>query len=398
MMGVEVAERMPSPDAPANWKPLVVCPDAELERRTSGAILEAGVTGAETAKGYLRPGEIAGIAARQRINICFLDVVSDQERASQLIAEISASMPVVALSPHKDADLILRCLRRGACEFLAAPAGDSVRGVFERLSRARTPQAGRKAALAYCVVPGKPGCGATTVAVHLALQMRAAGQVLLVDTDPMAGSIGFMLKLKSEFHLGDIVRDWKRMDEDLWSRLTAPFSGIDVVLAPETPTAKLEIGCALAGELLTFWKNRYAAVVLDAPDLRTAAESGFLAHADQIILVTTNELAALHATRRAVEFLELTIADRSRIRLVVNRYTPATGLKRDDLKAALQLEPFAVLSNDYDTVQEALLDGKPAAAGSRFRGSILALAQHLQGKPPAEKKSTSWRDLLHFGK
>ncbi len=389
---------MPPPEAPANWKALVVCPDRELERRTCAAILAAGVAGAEAAGAYLRPGEIAGIAARQRINICFLDVVSDQERATQLIAEISASMPVVALSPHKDADLILRCLRRGACEFLAAPAGESVRGVFERLGRAHDPQAGRKVPLAYCVVPGKPGCGATTVAVHLALQMRAAGQVLLVDTDSMAGSIGFMLKLKSEFHLGDVVRDWKRMDEDLWSRLTAPFSGIDVVLAPETPTAKLEIGRALAGELLTFWKNRYSAVVLDAPDLEAAAESGFLAHADQILLVTTNELAALHATRRAVEFLDLAVADRSRLRLVVNRYTPATGLKRDDLKTALQVEPFAVLSNDYDAVQEALLDGKPAAAGSRFRSSVLALAQHLQGKPAAEKKSASWRELLRLGK
>jgi len=147
--------------------------------------------------------------------------------------------------------------------------------------------------------------------------------------------------------------------------------------------------------MVRFWKERYSTVVLDMPDLRMAIESGFLLHADQIILVTTNELASLHATRRAVEFLDLTIADRGRLRLVVNRYTPATGLKREDVKAALQVDPFAVLSNDYDTVQEALLDGKPAAAGSRFRSSILALAQALQGKPPAAKRSAGWRELLH---
>ena len=388
---------MPS-DAAVVWKPLVICPDGDLERRIRGALVEAGAAGTQVAREYLHAGEIAAIAARQQTNICFLDVVSDQERALRLISEASAAMPVVALNPHKDADLILRCLRRGACEFLSAPAADTVLAIFERLSRARAPHSARKAGMAYCVVPGKPGCGSSTVAVHLALQMRGAGSVLLVDTDLLGASIGFMLKLKSEFHLGDVVRDWKRMDEDLWSRLTAPFSGIDVLLAPETPAARLEIGRALAGELLNFWRERYATIVVDAPDLRVAADSGFLAQTDEILLVTTNELAALHATRRAIEYLDATVADRARVHLVVNRYTPATGLKRDDLKAALHLEPYAVLSNDYDTVQEALLDGKPAAAGSRFRSSIAALALQLQGKPAADQKNAAWRGFLHLRK
>jgi pilus assembly protein CpaE len=388
---------MPS-DTAVVWKPLVICPDGDLERRIRGALVEAGAAGTQVAREYLHSGEIAAIASRQQTNICFLDVVSDQEHALRLISEASASMPVVALNPHKDADLILRCLRRGACEFVSAPSADTVRAIFERLSRARAPHSGRKAGMAYCVVPGKPGCGSSTVAVHLALQMRGAGNVLLVDTDLLGASVGFMLKLKSEFHLGDVVRDWKRMDEDLWSRLTAPFSGVDVLLAPETPMARLEIGRALAGELLNFWRERYATIVVDAPDLRVAADSGFLTQTDEILLVTTNELAALHATRRAIEYLDATVADRARVHLVVNRYTPATGLKCGDLKAALHLEPYAVLSNDYDAVQEALLDGKPAAAGSRFRSSIAALALQLQGNPPADRKNAAWRGFLHLRK
>ena len=70
--------------------------------------------------------------------------------------------------------------------------------------------------------------------------MRAGGEakVLLVDADPLTASIGFMLKLKSEFHLGDVLRDWKRMDEDLWTRLTVAVCGMDVILAPESPTSE----------------------------------------------------------------------------------------------------------------------------------------------------------------
>jgi len=68
-------------------------------------------------------------------------------------------------------------------------------------------------------------------------------------------------------------------------------------------------------------------------------------------MVTTNELAALQSTRRALAYLDHAGADRGRLRLVLNRYTPATGLKREDVRTALGLEPFATLSNDYEVMQ-----------------------------------------------
>jgi pilus assembly protein CpaE len=371
---------------PAPWKPLVLCPNPEFARRMRSALSEIGIPEAEHAPGYPAPGDIPA-AVRETCNIVFLDVTTNEDRALPLIGELCGAMPVVALHARNDADLILRCLRRGASEFLSDPAAEPVRAVLERLTRTRTPHTPERAGTVYCVVPGKPGCGASTVAAHVALHMRSGdSKVLLVDTDPLAASIGFMLKLKSEFHLGDVIRDWKRMDEDLWGRLTIPFSGIDVLLAPESPAARFEIGRPLAAELVAWWKQRYDVVVLDAPDLRAAVETGFGALADVVLLVTTNELAALHATRRAVELLAHTPADRARLRLLVNRFTPATGLKRDDLKTALQVEPFAVLSNEYDLVQDALLDGKPISSKSRFRIGIHSLCAQLQGRTPAPRR------------
>ncbi len=383
--------RMSTTIAPAiAWKPLVLCPHPDLARRVASALAGLGIAVSERIAAYPAPADPAP-ALRQTCNIAFLDVTSDEERALPLIAELCAVMPVVALHSRNDADLILRCLRRGACEFLSDPAPDPVRGVLDRLTRARAPQTPGRAGTVYCVVPGKPGCGASTIAAHLALQLRGAGdKVLLVDTDPLAGSIGFLLKLKAEFHLGDVLRDWKRMDEDLWRRLTVPFSGIEVLLAPEAPTARFDLARAQAGELAAFWKERYDTVVLDAPDLRSAAETGLASAADLALLVTSNELAALHATRRGLEFFARSPQDRARLRLVVNRYSPEAGLQRDDLKTALQMEPFAVLSNDYELVQDALLDGKPVSSRSKFRSSIQTLAAQLRGRPAVERRTGSW--------
>jgi pilus assembly protein CpaE len=256
----------------------------------------------------------------------------------------------------------------------------------------------RPAGVIYCVIPGKPGCGASSLATQLAVGMHAGGaaRVLLVDGDPMSGSVAFLLKLKSEFHLGDALRDWKRMDDDLWARLTVPAFGVDVLTAPESAATRIEVSRPLAGELCGWWRERYAITVLDLPDVRAAADCGFAALADAVLLVTTNELAALQATRRALAYLDHTTADRSRLRLILNRYLPATGLKRDDVKTALGIPPFATLSNDYDVMQAALLDGKPAPPGSRFAASVQALAAQLLPQAAAPKPNGSWLStLLH---
>ena len=190
--------------------------------------------------------------------------------------------------------------------------------------------------------------------------------LLLVDGDHLTASIAFILKLKPEFHLEDVRRDWARMDDDLWSRLTVPAAGLDVLAAPEDPSTHVEVSRQFAGELFAFWRERYEVVVMDLPDVRAAADCGFAALADLVLMVTTNELAALQATGRALRYLDAAGSDRAKLRLILNRYTPATGLKREDVKTALSLEPFAILCNDYEGIQTSLLEGRPVPPGSRY--------------------------------
>ena len=373
-----------------SWKPLVICPQPGLAGKITSILSELATETVTARTEYPRMGGGSALAQQCGANICFLDVATNPEHAQVLIAEICTSVPVVVLHHRNDADLILRCLRRGACEYLADPGTDSVRAVFDRLHR-KQPGNARPQGVVYCVVPGKPGCGASSLATQLAVDLHSsASKVLLVDCDPMNASVAFMLKLKSEFHLGDAVRDWKRMDEDLWNRLTVHACGVEIVPAPESAAARIDITRPLAGELCAWWRERYAVTVLDMPDIRAAADWGFAALADVILLVTTNELTAMQSTRRCLSYLPRESTDRARLRLILNRYTPATGLKREDVKTALGLEPFAILANDYDVMQAALLDGKPAPAGSRFAASVHALAAQLGEKSPAPKADGSW--------
>jgi Flp pilus assembly CpaE family ATPase len=377
------------------WRPLIVCPHPAMARQIRAAMAELGVDSTSWLEEYPQPAAVAGLAAQHQANLCFLDVATHQEQALALISETASSMPVVALNPQNDADLILRCLRRGACEFLSDSSAEQLDGLLERLSRLRVPAQPEKHGTVYCVVPGKPGCGASTVAVHLAVELKRCGasRVLLVDADYLAASVGFLLKLKSDFHLDDAVRDCLRMDDDLWRHLVVACHGVDVLMAPEHPAAAA-VDRPAAVELVCFWREHYEAVVLDTPGAHGA---GCLASlSDEILVVTTNELGALHATKRTLECLEQSGVPAGRSKLLVTRYTPATGLKAEDVKTALRLPPFALLSNDYETLQNAVLEGQPAPVGSRFAHSIHDLAEHLQGKSATPQKTAARRGWLPF--
>jgi len=387
----------PSP-SDARWKPLVVSPGDDMARRLVSALAALGFADVPRLAEYPPLGAMEAAAARYGANICFLDMCANQEHALLLIPEAAPTMAVVSLNPQNDAEMMLRALRRGADDFLSDPSAAQVRTILDRLSAKRPAAGPEKSAVVCAVFPAKPGSGASTLAVQLASEMKRMGleRVLLADLDSMTGSIGFQLKLKSDFSIEDAAGDAPRLDDDLWGRLTMACGGFDVLLAPAVPTARIRLGQAGMLDLLRFLKPRYDAVILDLPGVAGALETACAQPAQHLLLVTTNELAALDAARRSVQFLERSGVDKSRLRLIVNRYTPRTGLKREDVRTALGLEPYAVLSNDYDAVQNAILEGKPVVKGTPFSRAVNSLAVALCGALPAvaAPRPGAWLSLL----
>ena len=392
---------MPSPEMPVrSWRPLIVCPSGDTARLLSNALAELGVADVSLIHEYPRMGTIAALAAERRSNIGFLDTNSNPEHALLLIAELAPAMPVVAIHARKDADLILRALRSGAAEFLSAPGTELVKEILERLSAKRAPSEMARSGTVFCVVPGKPGSGASTLAAQLACEMKRRGtaRVLLADLDASCGSIAFQLKLKSDFHVGDAVRDAARLDDDLWERLTVRCEGVDVLVAPASAARDFAITPPVAAELLGFLRPRYDSVVLDLPGAAGAVATGCALLAQEVLLVTSNELAVLHATRRTMEYLEQEGVERARLRLIVSRYTQRIGLKREDVKAALGVEPYAVLGSDPVAVQGAILEGKPLASSTGYSRAVGQIARQFQNpiQVSGKKRHSGWLGL--FGK
>jgi Flp pilus assembly CpaE family ATPase len=90
--------------------------------------------------------------------------------------------------------------------------------------------------------------------------------------------------------------------------------------------------------------------------------------------------------------------DRSKIKVLVNRYHKDYGLSRDVIEAALHTDVYHLVPSDYENVQRALVEGKSIPPGSDVGKAILGLAEKLTGKPKATPppKTSGLSNLFGF--
>jgi pilus assembly protein CpaE len=379
------------------WKHLIICPDRGLFHGLTSVLGELTPGSAFTdLKTYPARRALADALKAEQPNICFLDVGSSWDSAVALLSEINSvrpSMPVVAISAGSDPDIILRSLRQGASEFLFQPfAIDQVGVALDRLMRLKQDNnlQSRELGKVYCVMPGKGACGASTLACNIAFQLQKRNlkkKVLLADLDPSTGTLSFLLKLKSSYSFVDALAHASHMDEDLWKGLVANHQGMDVVLCPENPAETVPVH--EAAMMIDYSRENYGAIVLDVAGPHGEWVEQIARLCDELLLVTTNELPALHSTQKALAHLERNGVERSKIKLVVNRYDANQGLDRSAIETALSLDVFQLLPTDIDAIQKSLLEGKPVASNSSLGKGIAGIVDKLAGAHKTEGKRQS---------
>ncbi len=385
-----------------NWKALFVGPNTKIRRELTPFLAPrfAAFAGHDL-EVYPTVGQLVETFRIQQPNLCFLDVMSDRNAALAVIPDIlrvKPGIPIIAVMSGNDPDLILRCLRQGTTEFLIQPFTDEqVQGSLEKLARQQpASMAGANRGKVLCIMPAKGGSGATTIACNLAYQwkrLEPQKRILLADLDPLAGTMSFVLKMKSNYSFVDVVQRGSEIDADLWKSVTMNRSGVDILLSPEAMIAGIsEMNDATS--VIEYARAVHDVVIIDAGSVYGDWNLSQAHICDELLLIATNELTSLQAVQRSLSYLEANNVGRWKIRIVVNRYDKHVGLSRDSIGTALHTEIYHVMPSDYDAVQRALIDGKPIPPGTNLGKSISGLADRLTGKEQSSKKSSSLGGLL----
>ena len=112
-------------ESSASWRILTICPNPEIRNELAQLLHKYGLPDpiAEEIQ-FPDTRSIGQLITAHRPNLCFVDVTRTTNEALAAIQAISQNDPgigVVALLPGNDPELILKCLRQGAREFLIQP-------------------------------------------------------------------------------------------------------------------------------------------------------------------------------------------------------------------------------------------------------------------------------------
>ncbi len=382
---------------------VVISPNSLLLREL-GPLLESHLAGSSInfINSYPSPRDVGSALGGGSLQLVFLDVASDPERALQLLSEMArlgSHVHVLALLSANDPDLILRCLRAGAADFLLEPfTGEQLDAVLAKIARLQpaAETAGADPVKIIAVMPAKGACGATTIACNLAFYWKrmSAKRVLLADLDPLTGTLSFLLKIKSIYSFLDTLQRAHELDADLWRAMVTTVNGVDILLAPELITENPpELNDP--SPILEYARHAYDVIILDAGNVYGDWNLNQARVAHEVLLVTTNELPALQAAQRALSYLDANRVGRWKIRLLVNRYQRDIGLSREVIGTALHTEVFDSIPSDYEAVQKALMEGKSVPANTAFGKSLTHVVERLGVRADGgEKKSSSLGGLF----
>lgn len=378
---------------------IIISPDTSLTSTLQQKLAAAGWPEVAVEPAYPTPGQMGRLVHEKRPTIVLVGL-SDPDYALRLIEDLHATYPgtlVAATHSVNVPDLILSAIRSGAAEYLGPPFEvQYLERIFEEKQDLLGPS--KPKGRMVSVVPAAGGCGASTVAVHLAAAMAklTAKKVLLLDWDLHCGTTAFRLRLRPEFNLSDALERSGALDE-FWSKLVCPWKGIDL-LPPAPPDRVTPEDMGRMPALIASAKRTYDWVVSDLPPAVYDGHEAVLAESEGIFLVCTPDIVALHLARRRVDEIRRLGLPDDVTKLVVNREA-GVSYRPEEIKSLVGRPPARTLPNDYRSVNGAWIEGRLVGENCDFGRLLHKFAKDLlDSTEPAERPQAApaWRPVARI--
>lgn len=349
----------------------------------SGEFLDAlrdALADTETVRLETRLGDLTSMPedlapVLEGVDVLLVDIQGDDEREchhlGRLIHSGEGRRAVLATARDLSSRSVRSLIRQGIDDFVPQPIErDDLLEVLEnargKIHRARSSD---KRGKVIAVSRAKGGMGASTLATHIALALAEKrhkkapqSQVALLDLDLQFGDIALMLDLEPSSEMVEIIREPQRLDANLLlGAMSHHKSGLTVLSAPPELVPLEALSASAAARLVELAREQFDYVVLDLPLAAPGWLEGVLQHADQLVLATQLNVAAIRQTRRLLDFFKEEGLYDLPISVVMNRYVWRFS-ERARINQAIKAlgQPFAhYVPDDPALALEALNRGAP---------------------------------------
>ena len=333
--------------------------------------------------------------------VVVVEIDPDLPRSLARLAELGRShpdLPKIAAIANSSIALVRMLVREGVSDVVSLPfkVEDLVEVALGAVQAANS-AARSKIVLAplVAVMQSVGGCGATSVATHLAAglasSMPQGKEIAIADFDLQSGAVAEYLGSRGSGTMSDLLASGNRLDQDLVRSISrATEQNMVVFAAPPLiePIESVETEQVL--QVLTMMRQLYAGVVIDLPSDVTNWSLSAMSAADMIVIVVELSVSSLRQARRRLDLFESVGIERSRIVVVVNRVEKRMFKSIDlgDVNETLGREVLGSLPLDEKELRSAQTQGllvHDLNRRSKFSADMVKLAALIEARLPFRK-------------
>ncbi|MGA8016152.1 MAG: P-loop NTPase, partial [Candidatus Dormiibacterota bacterium] len=239
------------------------------------------------------------------------------------------------------------------------------------------------------VFSGKGGVGKSLIATNLAVALAAdGGRAALVDLDLQFGDVGVMLH--TEGHptaIDSLAQQGEQVEAEFIEEVMATGpAGVRALLAPASPEFADLVNTANLRAILRELAKGYDHVVVDTPAHLEERNLEALEMADQIIVVSSYNLASIKDTKVSLKLLQSLGIAKERLCVVLNQTHAKVGFPRSEVEENLRFRVVTALPFD-PKVDECIDNGRPfilSEPKSELSKQFQVLVDHILGRSAAE--------------
>jgi pilus assembly protein CpaE len=327
-------------------------------------------------------------------DVVIVELDSDPEYALDLVETICAEGLATAMvySDHTDAEMLIRCMRAGAREFLTLPFtyGAVCDAVVRATARRPAVRIAKKTDGKLLVfISAKGGAGVTTLACNFAVSLatESGKSTLLIDLNLPLGDVAINLGLKSQYSTVNALQNSDRLDASFFSTLLVRYSPELSVLAAPSVLAPTHVSDEAINRLVKVARQEFDYVVVDAGSRLDIHSTSLFDKSATVYLVTQVGVPELRNSNRLIS--QFSVEGSPTLSIVVNRFEPrALGFDEESVAKALTRPVQWKIPNDYSAVRKMQNTATPfVLEKSSISRMVQQMARSVCGLPEvAEKK------------
>ncbi len=396
-------------DADATVRVLIV--DSNPETREKVRALIKSEKGMDFV-GAARTGrEAIDLSQETEPDVVVLDVNTpdmDEIAVTEAICRRVPFCQIIVLAVQVDPNYMRRAMLAGARDFIVKPPmADELRSAVYRAggiaherrnhtfrSMPQPPQADQPTKQVAPFVQGKViqvyspkgGTGCTTLATNLAVALQSEKtKTVLVDGNLQYGDVAVFVNEVGYHSILDLTPRVDDLDPNIISSVTVNHerSGIDMIIAPNRPEMADQVSGEQFYKVLQYLRRIYTYIVVDTPTLINDINLAVLDAADLIVVVLTQDIAAIKNTRLFLSVSDGLHINRQRLLGVINRYDKRIAISPEKVGENLKHEISSVVPLDEKTAVRAANQGLPFVLDGKnepITKSVLDLAESVRNR------------------